>query len=86
MTPYIKSLVELKPYMIVTYGFNRMMVARALVKFEEKTSERPCIIIMSKWHSGYAGMLIAKAKRDSSIVTTFRTNGRYYKFTDRVNL
>jgi hypothetical protein len=41
---------------------------------------------MSKWHLSYAGLLIAKAKRSGTIISTFRPNGRYYKFTDKVNL
>ena len=86
MKPYIKSLVELKRFMIVTYGFTRRCVADGLVKYEEKTAERPCKIIMSKWHLYYAGLLIAKAKKDGAIISTFRPNGRYYKFTDKVNL
>jgi hypothetical protein len=86
MKHYIKTLVELKRYMIITYGFTRGMVARSLVEYEQKTAERPCIIVMNKWHLSYAGLLIAKAKKDGSIISTFRSNGRYYKFTDRVNL
>jgi|GEM_PF-2809513 hypothetical protein len=81
---YISSLEELKPFMITTYGFTRGCVARALVKHDEMVSSSPCI--MSDWHLNYAGRLIAKAKRSGEIISTFRTNGRYYKFTNREKL
>ena len=86
MKYYIKTLVELKPFMMFTYGFTRMSVARDLIRFEQKAAEHSCIIAMNKWHLSYAGLLIANAKKDGLIISTFRPNGRYYKFTDKENL
>lgn len=80
------ALGVLKPYMKVTYGFNRADVADALLTYEEKTS--PVKILISRVPNRglvlYAGELIKKAKKNKTITTcNGKPKSRYYKFVNQ---
>ncbi|HEX5362382.1 MAG TPA: metallophosphoesterase [Fluviicoccus sp.] len=71
------TIVELKPYMAITYGFTRAIVAQALAKQAGTKQATPAMY-------SRAGRLIFQGKAEG-LIKPHRQRGHYYHFTENAD-